>query len=166
MQAVMNYKTLMNFHDISLTSIEGKPFEDGYFKGKKILIVNVASECGYTPQYAELQALYEQFQDRLIVLGCPCNDFGNQEPGMETDIQHFCEVRFGVTFPMTQKMSILHDPHPLYQWLCRKTLNGVEDYSVSWNFQKFLVDKSGVLVTTIGPGVSPLEKQILDWVTS
>lgn len=166
MPAVTNYNDDMNFYDISLTSIDGKPFEDSHFKGKKILVVNVASECGYTPQYTELQGLYEQYQEQVVVLGCPCNDFGGQEPGTESEIQNFCEVRFGVTFPMTQKMNILHDPHDLYSWLCNKSLNGTGDYTVSWNFQKFLIDESGQLVTCLDPSVSPLDEQIVQWVTS
>ncbi len=114
------------------------------YKGKKILVVNVASECGYTSQYAQLQELYETFQDKLVIIGCPCNDFGGQEPGSADEIKDFCSLRFGVTFPLTEKLNIKSNPvHPIYEWLCSKEQNGTSDAEVSWNFCKFLLDENG-----------------------
>jgi len=157
-------KERMNFYDFPLTSLQGHVLPASLFRDKKILIVNVASACGYTSQYAPLQELHEEFKDKLVVLGCPCNDFGGQEPGTEKEISTFCETSYGVTFPMTQKLEILQNTHPLYQWLCTKEKNGVADFEVSWNFQKFLVDENGMLITSLDPGISPLDETILDWV--
>lgn len=154
----------MNFYDIPLNSLQGGPLTPDIFRGKKILIVNVASACGYTPQYGPLQELFTEYADKLVVLGCPCNDFGGQEPGTADDITTFCETSYGVTFPLTEKLEILQNRHPLYQWLCQKENNGISDYEVSWNFQKFLVDEKGNLVTCLDPGTSPLDEKILDWV--
>lgn len=155
----------MRLQDITLHDLNGKKIPQDYFLGKKVLIVNVASECGYTRQYAGLQELYDQNKDKLIVLGCPCNDFGGQEPGNENEIQLFCEKNYGVTFPLTEKMKITDQPHPLYDWLCSKDKNGIGDFAVTWNFQKFLVDEKGNLEQFLSPGTEPLSEEITDWLS-
>ena len=131
------------------------------YSGRKILLVNVASRCGYTPQYKELQKLYEMYSDKLVVIGFPCNQFLFQESGSEVAISEFCEKNYNVTFPMTTKIKVKGSgKHPIYKWLTTKELNGKGDYSVSWNFNKFLVDEKGNLVEYFGSGVTPLSEQI------
>lgn len=136
----------------------------GAFRGKKILVVNVASECGYTRQYEGLETLYRDFSDRLVILGCPCNDFGSQEPGNEKEILSFCQKNYGVSFPLTEKISITNNPHPLYQWLCQKSLNGVSDAEVTWNFQKFMIDEDGKWESCLSPSAEPFSPDILQWI--
>lgn len=132
------------FYDIKIKDIDGDQMDLKKFKGKKLLIVNVASQCGFTPQYDDLQKLYLAHKDKLVVLGVPCNDFGGEEPGTEAEILNFCTMNFGVTFPITQKVGVLRsDRHPLYDWLCLKVNNGVSDNEVGWNFHKFLIDERG-----------------------
>jgi glutathione peroxidase len=156
----------MSFHDLSATDINGKPVSLSEFKGKKVLVVNTASECGYTKQYAQLQELYAMYQDKgLVVIGFPCNDFGGQEPGSEAEIATFCQKNYGVTFPMMSKISVKGDDvSPVYQWLTSKEQNGVLDAKVKWNFHKFLIDEEGRLVAEYGSGTTPLDDKILDWV--
>jgi len=156
----------MSFHDLSATDINGKPVSLGEFKGKKVLVVNTASECGYTKQYAQLQELYEIYKDKgLVILGFPCNDFGGQEPGSEAEIATFCQKNYGVTFPMMSKISVKGDNvSPVYQWLTTRAQNGVLDTKVKWNFHKFLIDEEGRLVADYGSGTAPLDDKILDWV--
>ena len=136
---------MTTLHSFKINSLEGKTIDFSDYTGKKVLIVNVASECGYTPQYAQLQELSEAKSDEIVVIGFPCNDFGGQEPGEAAEIQNFCKVRYGVTFPLTEKVSIKKDTHPIYKWLTRKSENGVMDGLVSWNFCKFLIDENGVI---------------------
>lgn len=152
---------MKTLHDFSIQKLDGSTLNFSDFKGKKVLIVNVASECGYTPQYAPLQELYENAQDNLVIVGCPCNDFGGQEPGSHEAIQHFCQVNYGVTFPITEKLGITQNTHPLYQWLTQKSKNGLKDSTVTWNFCKFLVDENGQLVDFYAQGVSPFDDAIL-----
>lgn len=152
---------MTTFHDFSITGIDNKTINFADYKGKKILVVNVASECGYTPQYAQLQELSETFADKLVVVGFPCNDFGGQEPGSSEVIQNFCEVRYGVTFPLTEKVGIKKNPHPIYEWLMQEAKNGVQDAAVAWNFAKFLIDENGQWLAAFPSGVSPLDEQIL-----
>lgn len=154
--------TAQSLHDFTLNSLEGQPLDFSTFKGKKVLLVNVASACGYTPQYSQLQELHEAYGDRLVVVGAPCNDFGGQEPGTSTEIREFCQVRYGVTFPLTEKVKIKGTPHPLYAWLTQADHNGVADHNVSWNFCKFLVDEAGQLVAFYPSSVSPLDAAITD----
>ena len=149
-----------SFYDIAINDIHGHKMDLSQFKGKKILIVNVASECGYTPQYTQLQELYDSHKEHLVILGCPSNDFGGQEPGKSEEIVTFCQKNYGVTFPLTEKLGITEDTHALYQWLCKKELNGVEDHVVKWNFNKFLVDEQGKLLAYFPSGTSPLDEQI------
>jgi glutathione peroxidase len=136
------------------------------FAGKKIMVVNTASECGYTPQYRQLQELYDLHKDQgLVILGFPSNDFGGQEPGTEQDIAAFCEKNYGVSFPMMAKVTVKGaDAHPVFQWLQQKQRNGVKDAKVDWNFNKFLIDEQGRLVEHLSGKVSPLDDRILDWV--
>lgn len=154
-----------SFHELSIPSIDGKTsihMKD--FKGKYILCVNVASECGYTKQYAALQQLSEAFKDKLVVIGFPCNQFMGQEPGTAEEIQSFCKKNYGVNFPLTQKIDVKGDAkHPVYAWLTQKRLNGKEDVSIKWNFNKILVDPSGNWVKYYGSGVDPLSKEITDY---
>jgi glutathione peroxidase len=146
----------------SLTDIKGNEFFLEKFRGKKILLVNTASACGLTPQYKQLQELYENYNGKLEVIGLPCNDFGAQEPGSENEIAGFCETNFNVTFPLTSKVKILgSNPHPLYNFLTRKELNGHSDSEVKWNFQKYLIDENGHLVNVFSPMIEPLSEEIL-----
>ena len=131
------------------------------FKGKKILFVNVASKCAYTDQYRELQALYEKYSDRLVVIGLPCSEF-NQEFKSEKDIEKFCHTKYQITFPVTSKINVSgNEQHPIYQWLTHKSQNGTGDYTVSWNFNKFLVDEEGHLIRYFGTGVKPFDYEIV-----
>ncbi len=148
-------------YSFKIAGIEGKEIDFAAFAGKKIMVVNVASECGYTPQYQQLQELYEIFEDKLVIIGFPANNFGGQEPGSNSDIRGFCSRNFGVTFPMAAKIDITTDP--LWQWLTHKSLNGVMDTQVTWNFQKYLLDRQGRLVRSLPPSTSPLDESVLEW---
>lgn len=154
-----------SFHSLSATTLDGQHVEMAQFKGKKIMVVNTASECGYTGQYKQLQELYEAYKDKgFVVLGFPSNDFGGQEPGTEAEIGAFCQKNYGVTFPMMSKVSTKgDDQHPVYQWLTQKTQNGVDDFKVKWNFNKFLIDEQGRLVMYLPSGKDPLCDEVLNW---
>ena len=155
-----NMKTL---HEFKSKTLDGKEFNFADLKGKKILIVNTASECGYTPQYKDLQALYEKYSSKnFVIIGFPCNDFGGQESGTETEIKSFCTKNYGVTFQMMGKVSI--GTSPIYQWLTHKTENGVLDATVKWNFNKFLVDEKGHLVKYLPSSVKPMDTEITNWI--
>lgn len=156
----------MSFHALSATDIHGNVVSMDSFRGKKVLVVNTASECGYTRQYAQLQELYEAYKDQgLVVVGFPCNDFGGQEPGTEAQIEAFCQKNYGVTFPLMAKVHVKgKEVHPVYQWLTSKAQNGVMDETVRWNFHKFLIDEEGRLVAAYGSGTTPLDDKILNWV--
>lgn len=155
-------------YDFIVKSIDGEDFKMASLKGKKILIVNTASECGYTPQYEELETLYKKYQDKnFIIIGFPCNDFGAQEPGTNAEIKSFCKKNYGVTFPMMDKISTKGENiAPIYFWLCNSSENGVLDATVKWNFNKFLIDESGNVVKHLASSVSPLDKNISDWIES
>lgn len=153
-------KTLQDF---KAKTLEGKEFNFADLKGKKVLIVNTASECGYTPQYKDLQALYEKYSSKnFVIIGFPCNDFGGQEPGTGADIKSFCTKNYGVTFQMMEKVSIATSP--IYQWLTHKTENGVLDATVKWNFNKFLIDEKGHLVKYLASSVKPMDAEITNWI--
>ena len=158
--------TMPQFHALSATTIDGKPFAFEQLKGRKVLIVNTASECGYTPQYAELQDLYAAHKDKgLVVLGFPSNDFGGQEPGAEAEIAAFCSKNYGVTFPLMSKVRTTGaDQHPVYDWLTHRDRNGTLDAEVKWNFHKFLIDEQGVLQKELPSSVSPLDPAVVAWV--
>lgn len=133
----------------------------GDFKGKKILLVNVASECGYTKQYTDLEKLYTTHKDKLVIIGFPCNQFGGQEPGTEEEIEKFCSSKYTVTFPLTTKIDVKGDnQHPIYKWLTTKSMNGVEDYKVTWNFNKFMLDENGQLIGYFNSKINPLDSAI------
>ncbi len=158
---------MTSIYDYHIKSIDGKEMNFADHKGKKILIVNVASECGFTPQYAQLQDLYSEFQDQLTIIACPCNDFGGQEPGDPNTIQSFCAINYGVRFPLTEKVRILgEDPHPLYQWLTQKTKNGKLDAEVTWNFCKFLIDEEGQMIAAFPSSVDPCSDELMDLIQS
>jgi glutathione peroxidase len=155
-----NTKTL---YDFKSKTLDGKEFNFADLKGKKVLIVNTASECGYTPQYKDLQALYETYSSKnFVIIGFPCNDFGGQEPGTETEIKSFCTKNYGVTFQLMEKVSIAASP--IYQWLTHKTENGVLDATVKWNFNKFLIDEHGHLVKYLPSSVKPMDTEITNWI--
>lgn len=149
-------------HAFRVEALGGGTIDFGQFAGKKILVVNVASECGYTPQYQQLQDLSVAYNDRLVVVGCPCNQFGGQEPGSADDIRTFCERRFGVTFPLTAKLSVKGpDTHPLYRFLTEQTENGHSNSTVAWNFQKYVLDEQGQLLAMFSPATDPLDEALL-----
>jgi len=148
-------------YDFKLNSIDGQPLDLSKYKGKHILIVNTASKCGFTKQYADLEKLYKQYQDKLVVIGFPANNFGGQEPGSNAEIKEFCSANFGVSFPMSEKVSVKGDDiHPLFQWLTHKDQNGVLDAEIKWNFTKFLVDGNGKLVAVFPSNVNPMSEDI------
>lgn len=148
-------------YQFKVKTIDGKEITLEKFKGKKMLIVNVASECGYTPQYKDLQALYEKYKDKLEVIGFPANNFGGQEPGTATEIKSFCTKNYGVTFTMMEKISVKGDDmHPLYKWLSTKSENGVTDDAPKWNFSKYLVDENGKIIKFFPSKVSPMSEEI------
>ncbi|OMP29926.1 glutathione peroxidase [Mangrovimonas sp. DI 80] len=150
-----------SIYDIKINSIDNTPIDLSDYKGKKILFVNVASECGFTPQYEELEELYKTYKDQLMIIGLPCNQFGGQEPGNADEIKTFCERNYGVTFLITEKIDVKGDQqHPLYQWLTNKDINGVSSSGVKWNFQKYLVDENGYLVDYYYSITKPLSKKI------
>jgi glutathione peroxidase len=158
---------MSNIYQFKVQGLTDGEIDFSNFKGKKIMIVNLASECGFTPQYRQLQQLNEQCGDLIQIIGFPCNDFGGQEPGGADEIQAFCSINYGVTFPLTTKVAILgSDMHPIYQWLTQKEMNGVEDSEVKWNFQKYLPDDQGHLLKTLPSSVSPIDETVLDWVMS
>ena len=151
----------MSLYNIEINNIDGSPIDLNKYKGKHLLFVNVASECGFTGQYEDLQKLYDTYQDKLMVIGFPCNQFGGQEPGSSDEIQSFCQKNYGVTFLMTEKVDVKGDrQHPLYQWLTKKDLNGVKSTSVKWNFQKYLVDGNGQFVDYFYSITKPLSSKI------
>jgi glutathione peroxidase len=154
-----------NLHQFKVTAIDGSEFDMATLKGKKVMIVNTASKCGFTPQYKTLQELYENHGgENFEIIGFPANNFMNQEPGTNAEIVEFCSANFGVTFPMMAKVSVKgKDIHPIYKWLTSKAENGKSDHNVSWNFQKFLIDENGNLIDSLSPATKPDDKQVTDW---
>lgn len=155
---------VVSFYDLSATQIDGKELKFADFKGKKLLLVNTASDCGYTNQYADLQKLYDQFKDKLLVIGFPANDFKEQEKGTDEEIAQFCQKNYGVTFPVMKKSVVIKSAqqNPVYQWLTDSSKNGWCNQQPSWNFSKYLVDENGVLANYFDPSVSPLSNEITD----
>jgi glutathione peroxidase len=149
-------------YSFSLTSIDGNSFRLRDFSGKKILIVNTASACGYTPQYEALEALSKKYTDKLVVVGFPANNFGGQEPGTNEEIKSFCKKNYGVTFPLSEKVSVVgEDAAPLFKWLVSKEQNGVMDAAIKWNFGKFLLDEKGNLIAAFPSSVKPMDDAII-----
>ena len=138
---------MTSLYDIKINSLQNNPINLKDFEGKYILFVNVASKCGFTPQYKPLEQLHQDYKNNLVVIGVPCNQFGSQEPGTANEIQEFCEVNYGVSFLITEKIDVKgSNQHPLYKWLTKKEFNGKKGSSVKWNFQKYLVDQNGKLI--------------------
>ncbi len=155
-----NEKTL---HDFTVTDISGNEFSLNRFQGKKVLVVNTASKCGLTPQYEDLEKLYKTYKDsNFVIIGFPANNFLNQEPGDNEEIAEFCQINYGVTFPMMAKISVKgNDIHPLYKWLTETT-----DSKVSWNFQKYMVSENGKIAGYVSPKVKPFDEKIVNWITN
>ena len=150
-----------SIYDFKVEALDGSVIDFATFKGKKILIVNTASGCGYTPQYEGLETLYKKYQDKLVIVGFPANNFGGQESGTNSEIKEFCKKNYGVSFPMAAKISVKGDDSaPIYKLLCNKTQNGVLDAEIKWNFNKFLLDENGVIISKFDSGVKPLSDDI------
>jgi glutathione peroxidase len=151
----------MTIYDFKVTSLEGGSIDFSKYKGKKILIVNTASQCGFTPQYAELQELYKKYEKNLVIVGFPANNFGGQEPGSNTEIKSFCQKNYGVTFPMAEKVSVKGDDiHPLFKYLTEESEKlGVKD-PIKWNFTKFLLDEKGKLIAVFESKIKPMDEKI------
>jgi glutathione peroxidase len=150
-----------SIYQFTVPSIEGGTIDFSQYKGKKILVVNTASKCGYTPQYEGLEKLYEAHKNDLVVVGFPANNFGGQEPGTNEEIQEFCKLRYGVTFPLAQKVEVVGEStHPLFKWLTTKEQNGVLDAKIAWNFNKFLLDENGQLLAYFPSKVTPESEEI------
>jgi len=174
-QAQKNKKTMdtpapakkETIYQFKVTDLYGKEFDFASLKGKKILIVNTASECGLTPQYKDLEAIYKKYKDQnFVIVGFPANNFGAQEPGTNQQIAKFCEMNYGVTFPMMSKISVKGaDMHKVYQFLTQKSKNGLQDSEVEWNFQKYLINEKGELVKVVSPKVLPTDEAIVGWIT-
>ncbi|MDA9576274.1 glutathione peroxidase [Flavobacteriaceae bacterium] len=151
----------MNIYDIKINALDRSPIALKTFEGKYILFVNVASECGFTNQYEGLQKLYDTYKNDLMIIGVPCNQFGQQEPGSSEQIQSFCKKNYGVTFLMTEKIKVKgKDKHPLYEWLTNKDLNGVKSTSVKWNFQKYIVGRNGEFIDYFYSMTKPMSSKI------
>ncbi|MDQ3292609.1 MAG: glutathione peroxidase [Bacteroidota bacterium] len=149
-------------YDFKFKSLQGEEINLNEFKGRKMLLVNVASECGYTPQYKELQQLYDQYAGKVVVIGFPANDFGGQEPGSNQEIATFCERNYGVTFPVVEKIAVTGpNQHPLYKFLSDKSLNGVTGEAPTWNFCKYLIDEDGKVVQFFPSKVTPLSSELI-----
>ena len=159
----MKKETIYQF---KVEDLSGDSFDFSTLKGKKILVVNTASECGLTPQYEQLQAIYEKYKDKnFVIVGFPANNFGAQEPGSNQQIATFCQKNYGVTFPMMAKISVKgSDMHPVYQFLTQKAKNGLEDSEVQWNFQKYLINEKGELAKVISPRTLPTDAEIVNWI--
>lgn len=157
-----------SIHQFKVTDLSGQPFDFSTLKGKKVLVVNTASKCGLTPQYKELQALYEKYKNQnFVIVGFPANNFMSQEPGTNEEIAQFCEANYGVTFLMMEKISVKgSDKHPVYQFLTEKSKNGLMDNDVEWNFQKYLINENGELDQVISPRTSPMDSSIINWINS
>lgn len=155
-----------SIYDFKVKTIDGDTFDFATVRGKKVLIVNTASECGLTPQYKQLQELHEKYgSEKFLIIGFPANNFMGQEPGTNAEIKSFCQKNFGVGFLMMEKISVKGDDmHPIFKWLTRKELNGVEDAEVKWNFQKFIIDESGKWAGTFSPKTDPLNNDIVNWI--
>lgn len=159
------YEFLETNPNAKVKSIDGKEVDFSQFKGKKVLIVNTASECGYTPQYEDLEKLYETYKDKLVILGFPANNFGGQEPGTNEEIKEFCKSKYSVTFPMFEKISVLGDDMaPIYKWLTSKDMNGWNEQQPKWNFNKYLLDENGNLAKYYSSAVKPLSDDIVSQV--
>ncbi len=163
-----NQQEMENIYQFKVKSLTGEDFDFSSLKGKKVMIVNTASKCGLTPQYKDLQKLYDTYKDsNFVIIGFPANNFLKQEPGTNEEIAEFCQLNYGVTFPMMEKISVKGgDMHPIYHFLTEKAKNGLEDSEVAWNFQKYLLDKNGKLVKVIAPKTLPTDESVITWLKS
>lgn len=156
-----------SIYEFKMKDIDGKDIDFSTYKGKKLLLVNVASKCGYTPQYADLQELNEKYGDKVTILAFPANNFGGQEPGTSEDIKEFCSTNYGVTFQLFEKISVKGvDKHPLYRWLSDKSLNGWNNAEPSWNFCKYLINEKGELVKFFPSSVKPLDSELISLINA
>ena len=155
-----------NIYQYEVTDLYGESFDFSKLKGKKVMVVNTASECGLTPQYEDLQKLYDTYKDKnFVIVGFPANNFGGQEPGSDTEIAAFCKENYGVSFPMMSKISVKGgDMHEVYHFLTEKEKNGLQDSEVSWNFQKYLLNEEGELVMVVEPRTLPTDPSIVNWI--
>lgn len=162
----MNAQSKQTIYQFKVEDLSGKTFDFASLKGKKILVVNTASKCGYTPQYKDLEALYKKYKNQnFVIIGFPANNFGQQEPGTNKEIATFCELNYGVSFPMMSKISVKgKDMHPLYQFLTQKSKNGLKDSEVEWNFQKYLINEKGELEKVLLSAVKPTDAEIVNWI--
>jgi len=165
--SIASFSQESGFYDVKVKTIYGEDFDFSTLKGKKVMVVNTASKCGFTPQYKELEALYQEYgPDNFVIVGFPANNFANQEPGTAAEIAAFCKDNYSVTFPVMEKISVKgNDMHPLYKWLTSKEQNGVMDSEVKWNFQKYLVDENGKLVEVFLSKELPNSEKIVSWIT-
>jgi len=160
-QLNMSVNNSNSIYDIKINDITGEPIKLSDFKDKYVLFVNVASKCGFTDQYKDMQELHEKYKSKLVIIGLPCNQFNNQEPGKESEISQFCQVNYGVTFLLTEKIEVKgENQHPLYKWLTNKNLNGEKSSTVRWNFQKYMIDPSGKLINYWYSITNPLSQKI------
>ncbi|MGA9269962.1 MAG: glutathione peroxidase [Lutimonas sp.] len=157
-----------NIYQFKVNDLYGSEFDFSSLQGKKVMVVNTASECGLTPQYADLQKLYDQYKDKdFVIVGFPANNFGGQEPGSDKQIASFCKENYGVTFPMMSKISVKgDDKHQVYHFLTEKSKNGLQDSEVAWNFQKYLIDENGELAMVVEPRTLPTDPSIVNWIES
>lgn len=155
-------------YQYKVKDLSGKEFDFASLKGKKVMVVNTASKCGLTPQYKDLEALYEQYKSKgFVIVGFPANNFAEQEPGTSQEIAVFCQKNYGVTFPMMEKISVKgSDMAPIYKFLTQKSKNGLQDSEVEWNFQKYLINEKGELVKVISPRTLPTDAEIVNWIKS
>ena len=168
MVSITGFSQETGFYDFRVKTLEGQSFDFASLKGKKVMIVNTASKCGFTPQYKDLEELYTQYGgDDFVIIGFPANNFLRQEPGTAAEIRTFCTEKYGVTFPMMEKISVKgNDMHPLYQWLTSKAKNGVMDSEVKWNFQKYLIDEKGNLKRVIYSREKPTSEKVISWLSA
>ena len=166
MMVTVNAQT--SFYDFTVEDINGEEYPLSQLKGKKVLVVNTASKCGFTPQYEGLQELYEKYGDEeFMIVGFPANNFMKQEPGSNEEIAEFCSINYGVSFPMMSKVSVKgDDQHPLYKWLTSKSENGVENSKVGWNFQKYMIDEEGQLVGHFSSKTKPGNEKLVNWIVN
>jgi len=165
--SVTVFSQTSGFYDFKVKTLEGGTFDFSSLKGKKVMVVNTASKCGFTPQYKDLEEVYVKYQDNLVILGFPANNFASQEPGTAAEIRKFCTENYGVTFPLMEKISVKGDDMaPIYKWLTSKAKNGVMDSEVKWNFQKYLIDENGKLVDVVYSKDKPTSDKVIAWITS
>lgn len=167
MLPLVGFSQAASFYDFKVKTLEGKEFDFSTLKGKKVMVVNVASNCGNTPQYKDLEALYEKYSGELVIIGFPANNFGGQEPGSPAEIRKFCTEHYNITFPLMEKSSVKGgDMNPVYKWLTSKDENGVMDSEVTWNFQKYLIDDNGKLVGMLKPKELPESEKTITWLSA